>query len=157
MVTISSAVEKLKAAAEFIPEFEGDDVFAVVREPYESLLDEYPQLKRYPDYLEFLRATGGAFINHPDYSLGIYGFEGYVVTSFAEDRLFLDRERYFHFGDVLYPAVSGMIYVLAFDFQSELDRVLVSENEAWEYSECSPSFARLLLDFAGGKRPGLTA
>jgi hypothetical protein len=152
---LADIIEKLKAVAELVPEYEGDpqDIYLTIKESFDSFLVRYPHLSHCPDYLEFLRSTAGAFIDHPEFSLGIYGFNGYVVTSFEERRLFLDRHRYFHFGDVLYPKRGGEIYVFAFDFHSEKDEVYVAANERWEYELCSPSFKELLLGFAEGKYP----
>jgi hypothetical protein len=154
---MEEVVERLSSVTDFTPEYEGEseDIFLTIKESYDSLLRRYPRLESYGGYLEFLRRTGGAFIDHQDFSLGIYGFEGYVVTSFNESRLFLDRNRYFHFGDVLYADHPDLIYVFAFDFESEKDIVLVAENEKWEYAPCSPSFKELLLGFASGRYPAM--
>src|SRR5262245_44362263 len=102
-MNLSSVIEALKRVAVVTPEYEGNDVFAEIKEQYESLIETYPRLKDYTTYLDFLKMTGGAHIHSQDFSLGIYGFGGYVVTSFDEG-LFLDQGRYFHFGEVLYHA-----------------------------------------------------
>ncbi|MGH7847472.1 MAG: hypothetical protein ACREQW_20190 [Candidatus Binatia bacterium] len=149
MITLSSAIEKLSAVAKIVPEYENPNVFS---EEYEDLLKSYPRLKDYSDYLEFLRRTGGSHIYNEDFSLGIYGFGGYVVASFDEG-VFLDAARYFQFGEVLYTQRPEPIYFFAFDLQSEQDRVYSSPNARSEYTFCSSSFVELLLEFANGKYP----
>ena len=82
MSILLSAIEKLRLIADFTPEYEGQNVFSAIKEPYELLIDTYPRLKAYTIYLEFLKLTGGAYIDSPDFSLGLFGFGGYVVKSF---------------------------------------------------------------------------
>lgn len=154
MITLSSALKKFSLAAEVVPEYEGPDLFSEIKEQYEGLLQSYPQLKNYSAYLEFLRLTGGAHIHNENFSLGLYGFGGYVVASFDEG-LFLDQDRYFIFGEVLYTMKPEPVYFFAFDLQSNDDKVYASPDEKSEYNFCSPSFTDLLLEFTNGKYPAL--
>jgi hypothetical protein len=151
MIMLSSVIEKLSTVAKIVPEYEDPNVFS---EEYEDLLKSYPRLKDYSDYLEFLRRTGGAHIYNQDFSLGIYGFGGYVVASFDEG-VFLDQARYFQFGELLYTKRSEPIYFFAFDLESDQDVVYSSPNGRSEYTFCSSSFSELLLKFANGKYPPL--
>lgn len=153
-MTLENVIELLKSSADFVPEIEEDEVFSnELNNSYDSLIHTYSSLKNYPDYLEFLRKTAGAFIDHSDFSLGVYGLIGYVVTSFEEHRLFLDKERFFHFGDVIYSSDPGSIFIFAFDFQSETNEVYITLDGVWDYSFCNSSFLHFLSDFANGKYP----
>ena len=150
-MTLQAANEALKKIAVFTPEYDQAEAF---KEPYQELLDLYPALNHYTAYLDFLKATGGAHIHNKKFSLGVYGFGGYVVTSFDEG-LFLDQERYFHFGEVLYHAQPDPIYVFAFDFRLQVDTVYLSPIEESDYRLCCNSFVELLSRFATGEYPGL--
>jgi hypothetical protein len=155
MTSLSSVIERLRSVAIVTPEYQGVDVFAAIQEDYEELLETYPGLKNYPDYLKFLRQTGGAHIHNQQFSLVIYGFGGYVVPSF-EEGVFLDRERFFLFGEVLYtaqPDPSTLFF--AFDLRSERDTVYCLVEEQSDYTPCAASFIGLLVDFAEGRYPGL--
>lgn len=155
-MTLENVLELLKSSTDFVPEIEPDDGFSKsLNNSFETLIHTYPTLKNYTDYLDFLRKTGGAFIDHRDFSLGIYGLVGYVVTSFEEHRLFLDKERFFHFSDVIYPTEPDSVYTFAFDFQSEQEGVYITLDGVWEYSFCSPSFLQFLSDFANGEYPAI--
>lgn len=156
MITASSVIDKLKTVADYTPEFEGENIFPEIQQSYTELLEKYPKLNDYPDYLEFLRQTGGAYIDHKDFSLGIYGFGGYVVTSFDEGS-FLDQERYFLFGEVLFKAEPEINYFLAFDFQSPGELILMKPDELSQYRPCCHGFLQLLEDFANGRYPVTTA
>lgn len=151
MITLSSVIDKLSLVAKIVSEHDNLNVFS---EEYEDLLKLYPRLKNYSEYLEFLRRTGGAHIHNQIFSLGIYGFGGYVVASFDEG-VFLDQGRYFQFGEVLYLQQPEPIYFLAFDLETERDLVYSSANGHSEYNSCSSSFVELLLEFANGKYPAL--
>jgi hypothetical protein len=153
MSEVTESMHRLRAIAEFVPELEGDDVPSAVHDDLQNLIQSYPHLSRYDDYLTFLSLTAGAFVTNSAFSLGLYGFVGNAVPSFDEPRLFLDRGRFFHFGDVMYPPIDNKIYVLAFDLSLHDDSVLVTEDEVWEYTAVSPSFAQLLSDFARGRYP----
>lgn len=152
---IQEAITSLKQVSDFTPEFEHEDAVVSVQDPLKAFLATYPQLQRYPDYLDFLRLTGGAFIDSPHFSLALYGFGGDVVTSFNEPRLFLDRDRYFHFADVVYPERPDLILVFAFDFRDKDSTVYVSEDGVWQYEYCASSFAGLLSKFADGALPSI--
>jgi len=151
MITLASVIENLSSVAKIVPEYDNPDVFS---EDYENLLESYPRLKDYPDYLAFLRGTGGAHIHNQNFSLGIYGFGGYVVASFDEG-VFLDQARYFQFGEVLYTKQPEPIYFFAFDIESERDLVYSSSNGQSEYTFSSSSFVELLLEFANRQYPAL--
>ncbi len=75
-----------------------------------------------------------------------------MVASFDEG-LFLDKGRYFQFGEVLYTKLLEPIYFFAFDLESQQDVVYMSPNERSEYAFCSFSFVELLLKFANGEYP----
>jgi hypothetical protein len=149
---IYSAIEALRSFATFSPEYEGENIFVEIKDSYERLLDSYPRLKSYSTYLNFLKFTGGAHIHNQDFSLGIYGFGGYVVASF-EEGLFLDQDRYFQFGEVLYHAEPDLVYVFAFDLDSKKDMVYISPIDQTDYIFSCISFIQLLNNFASGQYP----
>jgi len=153
-MTLNLVLEKLKTIAAFTPEFEADEVSAAINESYHNLVEAHPALRNYSTYLEFLQLTGGAHIHNTDFSLGIYGFGGYIVTSFDEG-LFLDSERYFQFAEVLYPLHSNKEFVFAFDFKLKHDLIYISPLEHSNYILCSISFLELLTNFADGIYLGL--
>lgn len=152
-MALSILIEKIKAVAKFSPEFETDEELSSIRKSYQDLLELYPALTEYPAYLEFLRLTGGAHIHNADFSLGIYGFGGEIVTSF-EEGLFLDSERYFLFGEVLYLSNPDEEFALAFDFDSKQDLVYISPIGESDYTLCADSFLELLEKFSTGAYPG---
>jgi hypothetical protein len=151
-MSLQSAIKALKRRATFTPEYQPDGASSEIERGCQSLLGTYPDLKNYSDYLEFLKMTGGSHIHNRDFSLGIYGFGGYVVTSFDEG-LFLDEERYFRFGEVLYQAQPDPVYAFAFDFQKADDVVHISPIDESCYAPCCSSFAELVEDFAAGNYP----
>jgi hypothetical protein len=153
-MNLQDVVAALKRVATFAPEYNERTVLAEIKEPYESLIKSYSQLKNYPVYLDFLKMTGGAHIHNHEFSLGIYGFRGQIVTSFDEG-LFLDQDRYFHFGEVLYSIPADLVFVFAFDLRSAVDNVYISPIEESNYSLCCGSFSELLNRFANGAYPGL--
>lgn len=153
-MNVQDAIVRLKQVSDFTPEFIEEDL-GLLGGAMSAFLASYPRAQRYADYLEFLRLTGGAFVDSPRFSLAVYGFGGDIVTSFHEQRLFLDRDQYFHFADVVYPEYSDLILVFAFDFLDDSSAVYVSENDIWKYKHCSTSFTQLLLDFANGTLPRL--
>jgi hypothetical protein len=143
---LRAIIDKLRQASDFQTEFDAAE-FSLFREAYERFLAAYPPLVRLTDYLRFLQMTGGAFVDNRNYSLVIYGFGGDVAPSFDEPRLFLDRDRYFHFGDVVRPTRAGVIKVFAFDLTSDTDTVYVSDDGVWEYDLFADSFCRMLHIF----------
>lgn len=151
-MNLEAAISALKETATFTPEFLPDNVQAETQEGLNVLLSEYPSLVRFPAYLTFLRLTGGAHIHNQDFSLGIYGFGGYVVTSFDEG-LFLDKDRYLRVAEILYHQKPEPIYSLAFDLEAESDMVFSSPIENSDYSPCAESFLALLNSLARGLYP----
>jgi len=149
----SAALNCLRQVAEFTPEYEGSDVPAAVREPVERLLAEYPRLARHADYVEFLRSTGGAHFDNDIWSFGIYGFGGYVVPSF-EERLFVDKERFFLFGEILYYANDAEVF-LFFDLPGNDETVWFCRSPGAGYRVCAASFRDLLRKICEGLYPGV--
>ena len=145
-MNLQSVLEELRKVAVISQEYPAN-AFSEFKESYEGLLESYPALTHYPDYLEFLKTTGGAHIHNQEFSLGIYGFGGYEVTSFDEG-LFLDQERFFHFGEVLYHAQPDPVYVFAFDLRSEVDKIYTSPIERSDYTLAGNSFLELLANFS---------
>jgi hypothetical protein len=155
MTKLSLALERLKSVATVTPEFQGSDVYAGIKEQYDDFLRTYPSVAGLHDYLEFLRLTGGAHAHNQVFSLVLYGFGGYVVPSFDEG-LFLDRERYFLFGEALYPRQPEPNAVF-FAFDTALDgAVCWVREEHGAFTHCADSFSDLLLDFAEARYPGGT-
>ena len=153
---IEKLLEKFRSVADVQTECEPLD-FAVFEEAYKRFLATYPQLARFSSYLQFLRLTGGALIDTQEYSLVIYGFGGDVAISFEEPRLFLDRNRYFHFADFVRPVqgdsirIQGdIIHILAFDLYSDSDVVYIAEDGVWTYECFADSFCNMLQRFAEG-------
>ncbi len=94
--------EKIAVSFENIADvdIEDNNLNLIKHKNYLKLLKQYPQLKKYPEYLYFLLRTGGFAVEHNKFSLGIYGFYGYTVKCFEEGNP-LEKDRYFIFGDVL--------------------------------------------------------
>jgi hypothetical protein len=153
-MNLQSAIDKIEKVATVTPEFEPNTAVSDIERGRLSLLSTYPVLSNYTDYLELLRITGGVHIHNSDFSLGIYGFGGYVVTSFDEG-LFLDQDRYFRMGEVLYHTQTEPSYALAFDLYRTQDAVYISLIEQSNYEICCNSFVELIEGFAAGKYPGL--
>jgi hypothetical protein len=146
-------LERLDAVASVTPEYEGEDVPGATQEMYESLLETYPGIAKFRDYTDVLRATGGIHADNREMDLALYGFGGYVVASFDEGN-FLDRERYFLFGELLYPRTPSPEPVfLAFDTKAEHDAVYCLEEPGGEYKRCADSFRDLLTDLAERRYP----
>jgi hypothetical protein len=150
-MSIRSTLAALASVATVTLEFRvGAD--AQTRTPLDALVRSCPALARYPTYLEFLRSTGGAHIHNREFSLGIYGFGGEIVTSFAEGQ-FLDDNRYFQFGEVLYHRQPDPVFVFAFDLKALSDQVVTSAIERSDYRPCAHSFVALLQAFIRGEMP----
>jgi len=133
-------------------EFTGDDVEARTREAAEALVEEYPGIERYEDWLGLLRATGGTYTRNQDIDLGLYGFGGEGVTSFEEGN-FLDQDRYFLFGELMSQHGDGDPLLLAFDIRSAADQVLYTTEDPGEYTPFASSFRDLLTKLARGDYP----
>jgi hypothetical protein len=133
-------------------EFTGDDVAARTKEPAEALVDEYPGIAPYSNYLDLLRATGGTYTENDAIDLGLYGFGGEGVTSFEEGN-FLDQDRYFLFGELMHLTGEDDPLLLAFDTASGRDEVLYTTEEPDEYTPFAGSFRELLEKLAGGDYP----
>lgn len=151
MSIFNPVIAKLKRIADFTPEYEDEDVASIVKEPYEELLLRYPRLICYKNYLDFLKLTGGAHISNQQFSLGIYGFGGYLVPSFDEGE-FLDENRYFQFGEIKFFNFPEL--VLAFDLDSKEETVFISEFEEPNYKTLDCDFIDLLNSFSDGRLPG---
>lgn len=151
-MNLQSTIDVLKSTATLTPEFSPEIAEAANQKALSSLVIEYAELRKFLSYLEFLKLTGGAHIHNQEFSLGIYGFGGYVVTSFDEG-LFVDGNRYFRFAEVLYKRNPEPVYVFAFDLQAESDLVLTSPIEQSDYVLCAPTFLALLNSFARGVYP----
>lgn len=151
MSIFDPVIANLKQIADVTPEYEDEDVASVVEEPFEDLLQRYPKLKHLKNYLDFLTLTGGAHISNQQFSLGIYGFGGYLVPSFDEGE-FLDGDRYFQFGDVKF--FDNPELVLAFDLESKQETVFISEFEKPNYKSLECDFIGLLNKFSDGHLPG---
>jgi hypothetical protein len=151
---IHTIISNLKKVATFTPEFFGKNILEALQPEYDLLIQNYPGILQYPNYLDFLKLTGGVHIHNQDFSLGIYGFGGYIVASF-EEGWFLDQDHFFQFGEVIYPGHSDQVYVFAFDFHSKEDMVYVSPIETSEYKVCAKSFKHLLMNFAAKKYPAI--
>jgi hypothetical protein len=146
-------LEPLSAVATVTPEYEGTDVPGATQEMYESLLETYPAIARFGDYTNLLRATGGVHADNREVDLALYGFGGYVVASFDEG-YFLDRDRYFLFGELLYPRTPSPEPVfLAFDTQSDRDAAYCLDKPGGEYRLCADSLRDLLADLAERRYP----
>lgn len=154
---VSSLLQSMGRSAEVHPEHAAGALPDGFVSSFDELLRSFPQLHEHPTYLEFLRLTGGAHIENEAFSLGIFGFGGHIVTSLDEEGPFVDMDRYFQFGDVLYPGPPESRFVLAFDLESHRDTVLISPFERSEYSPCCESFAELLESFVSGRYPGVSS
>ena len=133
-------------------EFPGGDARDKTREPAEALVEEYPGIASHAAYLDLLRATGGVYTENDDIDLGLYGFGGESVTSFDEGN-FLDRDRYFRFGELMPLKGDAEPLLLAFDTQSGSDRVFYTTEEPGEYTPYASSFRDLLAKLARGDYP----
>jgi hypothetical protein len=152
MLNLSSVIIRLKQVADFAPQYECDVL--VEDEEFRNLLESYPQLAKFPTYLEFLRITGGAHISNKTFSLGIYGFSGMVVPSF-EEVVLVEQEHFFQFGEVLYYESNAQCYFV-FDLRSEKDSVYeIGENDTG-YKLSNSSWIEFLQRFADGDYPGMS-
>lgn len=154
-MSVSTTLDEVRRTAAVTPEFDPADL-GLVEEPLGELLAEHPALSGFPDYVEFLRSTGGAHIHNADFSLGLYGVGGEVVTAFDEG-VFLEGNRYFIFGEALYTSQPEPVVFFAFDLQSGGDEVYFRLDETSEYTRCSASFLEFLAGFGAGRYPGLQA
>ena len=145
-------IARLDAVGTTTFEFPGADARERTRAPAEALVEEYPGIAGYGDYLDLLRATGGVYTENDDIDLGLYGFGGESVTSFDEGN-FLDQDRYFLFGELMHLKDSADPLLLAFDTQSGSDEVLYTTEEPGEYTPFASSFAELLEKLARGDYP----
>jgi hypothetical protein len=153
-VTASEAMARLRSAAKVTPEFEGSDVPGEMADRIEALIREYPGIASYRDYLQLLGATGGVGADNERFDLLLYGLGGYVVPAFDEG-YFLDRDRYFLFGELmrLDEADQDPIF-LAFDTNSGRDRVMYLLEEGGDYIVFADSFSELVGKLAAGELPG---
>ena len=133
-------------------EFTGDDVAGETREAAEALVEEYPGIAGYGDWLDLLRATGGTYTLNDDIDLGLYGFGGESVTSFEEGD-FLDQDRYFLFGELMSRHGDGDSLLLAFDTRSGSDQVLYTTEDPGRYTPFASSFRDLLTKLSRGDYP----
>ena len=151
MSTYQEIFAQSKSGISFVPEFEGDNVSALVNTHFAELLQRYPPLSRYHNYLDFLNNTGGAHIHDERFSLGIYGFGGYLVPSFDEGE-FLDNDRYFQFADVMYYQDPELVF--AFDFESNGEDIYIANFKDLNYFPVGCDFYTLLKRFADDQLPG---
>jgi hypothetical protein len=149
-----TGLERLGAVASVTPEYEGTDVPGATRELYDELVETYPGLEKFEDYATVLQATGGVHAENREMDLILYGFGGYVVPSF-EEGWFLDRDRYFLFGEIMYlqPSESEPVF-LAFDTSADQDTVYFRIEDGGEYIRFADSFERFLADLAEARYPG---
>lgn len=153
MVSSVVALDRLSAVITVTPEYEGSDVPGATAELIEELIEEYPGIAKFADYLELLGATGGVYAHGRGADLGFYGFGGRVVASF-EEGWFLDRDRYFLFGEILYPQTPDPEPVfLAFDVSAGQDAVHYRTEDDGPYRRCADSLGQFLLDLAAGHYP----
>ncbi|SRR5690349_1789162 len=146
---MSDLIALLDAIGKTTFEFpDGGDLEAEARD----LVDEYPGIAPYEDYLGLLRATGGSYTYNKDIDLGLYGFGGEGVTSFEEGN-FLDEGRYFLFGELMPQHGDGDSLLLAFDTQSGSDAVLYTTEALGEYTPFASSFRDLLTKLSRGDYP----
>ena len=149
MLTI---IDKLKQIAVFTPEYERKNNTSKGDDRIIHLLTVYPYISPYKHYLNFLECFGGAHIKSSDFSLGIYGFEGVVVSALEEGDA-LDLDRYFIFGEVLYYKPINDSFIFAFDIKTEKDAIFICSKNDFKYHLCRPSFNDFLLSFTDKDYP----
>ena len=118
-------------------------------EEVEALVDAYPAVAGYEDWLALLRVSGGVYAENDDVDLGLYGF-GEKITAFSEGD-FLDQDRYFGFGEMMYLRPESDPILLAFDTQS--GRCSSPTRSSSGYSPFADSFRDLLARLALGDYP----
>ncbi len=156
MTKVSTAIDRLKAVADFQPELEGDDVEAEIQETMDSFLTKYPQLRGYADTWNSCASPAAPRRStSTSISRSTASAETWRPRSTSRGCSSIGG-RWFHFADAVYPSHPDPIHVFAFDLQSGRDLVCRAANEVWDYSLCADSFTRLLEGFAEGVYPGLT-
>jgi hypothetical protein len=145
---LTIALQRLAEVATITREYTGDGVAAAVQPLIAQIIEAYPPVASCSEYLNFLHTGGGAHISNRVFSLGVYGFEGYVVAS-LEERALIDQDRYFLFGESL------MLDTEEEDFLF-LDLAEPGAPVCWQtaddptYRTCCTSFTELLIRFAYG-------
>jgi hypothetical protein len=149
---LERALRQIEEVATLTPEYRGNNVVASTGQLIAALLDAYPALAACDDYIRFLRAHGGAHISNRKFSLGIYGFEGYVVAS-LEERSLVEEGRYFLFGELLIAGAEDELF-LFFDLSRSVEAS--APSVFWRtlddpaYRACCASFLLLLSRCAEG-------
>ena len=145
---LRSMIESIKQIANFTTEFT-DKISAHLRlVEIEQLTKRYPSLLNYSSYLDFMKLTGGAHIHNEKFSLGMIGFNGFLVPSFEEG--VLDRERYFRFAEFQLNTEGKPEFVFAFDFESGYDKVFSSKIHESKYVEFAANFEAFLSAISTG-------
>jgi hypothetical protein len=145
---LAIALQRLAEVATVTPEYTGDGVAAAVQPLIARLIEAYPRVASCSEYLDFLRIGGGAHISNRTFSLGVYGFEGYVVAS-LEERALIDQDRYFLFGESLMLDIEEEVFLF-------LDLAELGAPVCWQtaddptYRVCCTSFTELLIRYAHG-------
>ena len=146
---LADPLERLARVATITREYKGDDVTTATRPLVDQLIATYPALSQCGDYLDFLRTGGGAHVSNQIFSLGIYGFEGYVVAS-LEERALLDQDQFFLFGEFLMLNAADEEKFLFFDIRKSRTPVFWRTADQPSYRPCSACFIELLISFADG-------
>ena len=145
---LAHALARLTRVAMITREYKGDGVMEATGPLVDQLVLTYPALSRCGDYLHFLRTGGGAHVSNQIFSLGIYGFESYVVAS-LDERALLDQGRFFLFGESLMLETEEERF-LFFDLRANGAPVCWRTMDELIYKPCRASFIKLLISFADG-------
>jgi hypothetical protein len=147
----SPPLRRLAEIAKVTPELVGPDVPNATRDLLDELVETYPAIAKFGGYLELLGASGGLHIHNDDLDLGLYGLIGQVVPSFDEG-WFLEDDRYFVLGEIMYPRAGKLEVFLAFDTTQDRDLVFARTHEG-EHERVAGSLEDLLSGLAEGRYP----
>jgi hypothetical protein len=156
MKPLIEILDRLSSKGTFVSECDYKNPPKDLKDDYNDLVKKYPAIAKLTDYKDFLLVTGGAGYEDKTVDMMFYGFSGYTVASFDEGN-FLDKDRYFLFGELLYikdenKESEQRDIFLVFDTKSDSDAVYFG-HMGEDYHKFAGSFSEFLQNIADGKYP----